>query len=258
VSAPAESRHQERLRSAAATARDVLARSGPCRWEVFTKASVTREVEVAPGEPPRELQVEEMGVAVRTVRGGRAGFAAASGLEADAARRAIAGALAVEQELPFDPLPPPHLLAAADTGPTRGLPPRGWAHHVGEQLGKSVAAISGGRLHLRRCLFQEGTFSWLMQTGEGFVAFRRRRLLAAHRGPAGGGPRRGLARVAPRRRSGRPRSGGGGTADRGPRAARSGSPRHRLGAGQPDPGAGGCGAAADRAVPAAGGLSRPA
>ena len=170
MSAPAESRHQERLRSAAATARDVLARSGPCRWEVFTKASVTREVEVAPGSAPRELQVEEMGVAVRTARGGRAGFAAASGLEADAARRAIAGALAVEQELPFDPLPPPHLLAAADTGPIRGLPPRGWAHHVGEQLEKSVAAISGGRLHLRRCLFQEGTFSWLMQTGEGFVA----------------------------------------------------------------------------------------
>jgi len=170
VAAPADSRHQERLRSAAATARDVLTRSGPCRFEVFTKASLTREVEVAPEEPPRELEVEEMGVAVRTTRGGRAGFAAASGLDADAARRAIAGAFAVEEELPFDPLPPARLLAAAETRTTRGLPPRGWASHAGVELARSVTAVSGGRLRLRRCLFQEGSFSWLMQTGEGFVA----------------------------------------------------------------------------------------
>jgi PmbA protein len=170
VSADDGFRHQERLRSAAATARDVLSRSGGCRFEVFTKASVTREVEVAPGEPPRELEVEEMGVAVRTTRGRCAGFAAASGLEADAARRAIDGAIAVERELPFDPLPPSRLLAAAETPSSWRLPPRGWAHHTGEQLAKAVAAISGGRLRLRRCLFQEGTFSWLLQTGEGFVA----------------------------------------------------------------------------------------
>jgi PmbA protein len=170
VAAPAEPRFQERLRSAAATARDVLSRSGTCRFEVFTKASVTREVEVAPEEPPRELQVEEMGVAVRTVRGRHAGFAAASGLEADAARRAIAGAIAAEEELPFDPLPPVRLLAAGEARPARGLPPRGWASHAGAELARSVAACSGGRLRLRRCLFQEGSFSWLLQTGEGFVA----------------------------------------------------------------------------------------
>ena len=170
MSTGADSRHQERLRSAAATARDVLTRRGPCRFEVFTKASVTREVAVAPGEPPREAEVEEMGVAVRTVRGGRAGFAAASGLEADAARRAIDGAIAVERELSFDPLPPLRLLGAADARPSRGLPPRGWATHVGEQLEKAVAAVSDRRLRLRRCLFQEGTYSWLLQTGDGFVA----------------------------------------------------------------------------------------
>jgi predicted Zn-dependent protease len=170
VAAAAVPPHQERVRSAAATGRDVLARGGVERWEMFTKASVTRELELAPGAAPREVQVEEMGVAVRTSRARRAGFAAASGLEVDAARRAIDGACAVESELPFDPLPPARLLGTAATGPARPLPPRGWAHHAADQLAKAVASVSGGRLRLRRSLLQEGTFSWLLQTSEGFVS----------------------------------------------------------------------------------------
>ena len=170
MAAPVVPRHQERVRSAAATSLDVLARSGVERWEVFTKASVTRELEVTPGLPPQEVQVEEMGVAVRTRRARRAGFAAASGLDVDAARRAIDGALAVEAELPFDPLPPARLLGTAESRPTRPLPPRGWAHHAADQLGRAVVAVSGGRLRLRRSLLQEGTFSWLLQTSDGFVA----------------------------------------------------------------------------------------
>jgi len=162
--------YQERLRSAAATARDVLVRLGVDRWEVFTKASETRELEIVPGRPPREIRVEEVGVAVRTTRHGRAGFAAASGLEADAARRAIDGALAVEAMLPFDPLPPARLLGVVEARPPRPLPPRGWAQHAAEQLGTAVAATSGSRLRLRRSLLQEGSYSWLIQTSDGFVA----------------------------------------------------------------------------------------
>lgn len=162
--------YRERLGSAAVTGRDVLARLGVARWEVFSKASATRELEILPGRPPRETRVEEVGVAVRTVRDGRAGFAAASGLEADAARRAIDGAIAVEAGLPFDPLPPPRLLGVVEARPPHPLPPRGWAQHAAEQLGRAVAAASGNRLRLRRSLLQEGTYSWLIQTSDGFVA----------------------------------------------------------------------------------------
>jgi PmbA protein len=162
--------YRERLGSAAATARDVLAASGARRWEFFTKASATREVEIVPEHEPREIEIDEVGVAVRTLRGRNAGFAAASGLEADAARRAIDGAVANETPLPFDPLPPERLQGTAEIEPAPAAPVRGWAAHATEQLVQGVAEATGGALRLRRSVFHEGTFSWLLATSEGFLA----------------------------------------------------------------------------------------
>jgi len=170
VAYSATPRYQERLRSAASTAHDLLANCGAERWEFFTKASLTREVEVVSDQPPREIEVEEVGVAVRTLRRGKAGFAAASGLGADAARRAIDGATTVETAAPSDPLPPERLLGTAEIPSARPVPPRGWATHATEQLARSVAACTGHGLVLRRSLFHEGSFSWLLATAEGFVA----------------------------------------------------------------------------------------
>jgi PmbA protein len=162
--------HRDRLSSAASTARDLLAGAGADRWEFFTKGSVTREVVVAPGSPPKELRVDEFGVAIRTVRGRRAGFGAASGLEADAAKSAMEGAFGVESELNFDPLPPPHRLGVSEVRPARSPSPRGWAAHVTDQLARSITLLSDGRLALRRTVFHEGSFGWLLATADGFVA----------------------------------------------------------------------------------------
>lgn len=166
----ADPRHHERMTSAASSARDLLDRSAAQRWEFFTKGSTVRQVEVRPGSAPRETLVEEVGVAVRTIRQGRAGFASASGLDVDAARRAVDGAISVESALPFDPLPPARLLAVADIAPQGSRPPRGWPSHVTDHLQRSVVGLTRGRLQLRRCVFQEGTFAWLLTTAEGFVA----------------------------------------------------------------------------------------
>lgn len=163
-------RYRERLRSAAASARDLLVVCAAGRWEFFTKGATIREVEVRPGSPPREILVEEMGVAVRTHRNGRSGFASASGLDVDAARSAVDGAISVEAELPFDPLPPPRLLATVDIEQVGTRPPRGWASHVTDHLQRSIAELASGRLRLRRAVFHEGKYSWLLTTADGFVA----------------------------------------------------------------------------------------
>ena len=170
MSDTSESRHHEYLRRAASTARDLLVNCDAERWEFFTKASTTREVEAAPNQLPRETVVEEVGVAIRTVRRGRTGFGAASGLGSDAARRAIDGALAVETALPLDPLPPGRLLGVADVAGCRSPSPRGWAAHATDLLARSVVEVSNGRLKLRRTLFQEGSFGWLLATADDFVA----------------------------------------------------------------------------------------
>jgi predicted Zn-dependent protease len=70
--------HLDRLHTAAAAARTRLEAAGAARWEIFAKASTSREVEIAPGQPLRVLRIEETGVAVRTFDSGKAGFAAAS------------------------------------------------------------------------------------------------------------------------------------------------------------------------------------
>lgn len=158
-----------RLQHAATTARDLLAHSGAPRWEVFAKSSFTREVEVGDSPPLSVIHTEETGVAVRTVRETRAGFASASGLEAIAARTAIGAALALESPSPVDPLPPSRLLAASPVADPAALPARGWAQHTAGELAGELASRSGGRLRLLRAVVQEGSFAWLLATAEGFV-----------------------------------------------------------------------------------------
>ena len=162
--------HLDRLHRAAATARDQLAHAGVPRWEVFAKASAIRELSARPGEKLEILQVDETGVAVRTVRDGRAGFAAASGFEPVGSRRAAEGALATEVAVPFDPLPPVRLLGITPV-PDVGEPlPPGWAAHVAHEVSEAFTASSGGRLRLVRLVIQEGAFAWILTTAEGFVA----------------------------------------------------------------------------------------
>gem|GEM_PF-504948 len=158
-----------RLQHAATVARDLLTHSGAPRWEVFAKSSLTREVEVGEAPPLSVIHTEETGVAVRTVREGRTGFASASGLETGAARTAIGAALALESRTPVDPLPPRRLLAASPVAETAALPARGWAQHTAGELAGELAGGSGGRLKLLRAVVQEGSFGWLLATAEGFV-----------------------------------------------------------------------------------------
>lgn len=167
---PAPAAALVRLQHAAATARDLLAHAGASRWEVFAKSSFTREVEVGDSPPLSAIHVEETGVAVRTVRGNRAGFASASGLEAVASRTAIGAALALESPSPVDPLPPIRLLASSQVTGAVELPAQGWARHTAGELAGGLATGSGGRLRLLRTVVQEGSFAWLLATSEGFVA----------------------------------------------------------------------------------------
>lgn len=161
---------RERLEQATTLARDLLGLAGIGRWEVFAKVALSRRVEAIPGTPPRVDRVEEMGVAVRTFRAGRTGFAAASGSGAEAARRAVEGAIAAASEVPFDPLPPARLLGVGDLQPAPALAPRGWAAHVTEQLASNVSRLAERMVELRRAVVQQGSFAWLLTTAEGFVA----------------------------------------------------------------------------------------
>ena len=159
----------DRLQAAAAATREHLAGAALDRWEIFAKASFTREIEVTPDRPLRAIDVEETGVAVRTLRGGCTGFAAASGLGGEASRRVVEGALARETTTAEDPIPPHRLLGASEKKPARPLPPRGWATHAADELTQAVAALAGGHLRVRRTIIQEGAFAWILATGEGWV-----------------------------------------------------------------------------------------
>jgi len=137
--------HAERLHTAAASARTLLENSPVERWEIFAKASFAREVEVAPGRPLRVINVEETGVAVRSLRKGRAGFAAASGLGSGASRRAVEGALATETAVAHDPLPPRRLLGTTEARAARPLPAaRSW--HGPSRASLTGASDCDGRL----------------------------------------------------------------------------------------------------------------
>ncbi len=143
------------------------------RWEVFVKASVSRETEVADGRLHRTLRVEESGIGVRSAGAGRAGFAAASGLETAAARTAVEAALA-GAAAGDDPIPPERLLGAAPAPPGPRLPAQGWAQHVTGELAMALASISGGRLRLDRAVAQEGRYAWRLATAEGWSAHDER------------------------------------------------------------------------------------
>ena len=160
----------DRLNAAADAARTELESQPTGRWEFFAKASFTREVEVAPGNPLDVIHVDVPGVAVRSARDGRAGFAAASGLEGDASRRAVEGALSTEMPMAFDPLPPRRMLGTSEVQTPRPLPPPGWAGHVGEELARVLATATSRHARVRRTIIQEGAFAWILATGEGWVA----------------------------------------------------------------------------------------
>jgi PmbA protein len=160
----------DRLNSAADAAQTELENQPMERWEFFAKASFTRQAEVSPGNPLEVINVEETGVAVRSVRNHRAGFAAASGLEGEASRRAVEGALGTETPIPYDPLPPRRVLGTTEVKAPRPLPPTGWAGHVGEELASVLASTAGRHVRLRRAIIQEGAFAWILATGEGWVA----------------------------------------------------------------------------------------
>jgi len=160
----------DRLNGAADAARTELENQSTGRWEFFAKASFTREVGVAPGNPLDVINVEETGVAVRSARDGRSGFAAASGLQGQASRRAVEGALDTEMPIPFDPLPPPRALGTSKVRAPRPLPPTGWAGHVGEELARVLAGATGSHARLRRTIIQEGAFAWILANGDGWVA----------------------------------------------------------------------------------------
>ena len=145
----------ERLQQAAVATRDLVVRTDANRWEVFAKASTTRELVFEPTPPVQISVVHETGVGVRTVCRGDAGFGAASGLDADAARVAVGAAQASRAPLPFDPLPPARLLGTAEGAPSRALPPSKWAAHAADALTRAILEISDRRLVVRRIVFHE-------------------------------------------------------------------------------------------------------
>ncbi len=159
----------QRLHEAAAAARSELENAALERWEFFAKASFTREIAVMPNRPLEIVRVDETGVAVRSWRAGKAGFAAASGLGPMASRRAVEAAMESETETALDPIPPPHLLGTYEERPPRTLPPTGWATHICDELNRAIADVGAGRLALRRTLVHEGVFGWVLATSEGWV-----------------------------------------------------------------------------------------
>ncbi len=160
----------DRLNAAAEAARIELDHRPVGRWEFFAKASLTREVEVAPGNPLKTVNVDETGVAVRSFRDGRCGFASASGLGSDPSRRAVEGAMATEMPVSVDPLPPERMLGINSVRTARTQPPPGWAGHIGEELDRAVSTLGNGHIRFRRTVIQEGAYAWILATSDGWVA----------------------------------------------------------------------------------------
>lgn len=161
--------HLGRLHRITAAARDLLAHAGVPRWEVYAKASHTRELVWRPGERLAVAHADETGVAVRSSHGRESGFAAASGAEPGAARRAVEGALSAQLEQPFDPIPPARLLGTSPMEEAAPLPASGWSAHVAADLAAAVAAQGAG-LRVVRLAVEEGSYAWVLTTAEGFVA----------------------------------------------------------------------------------------
>jgi len=147
----------------------LLESSNAVRWEVFAKASVTRQTEVRQGRLKRSVQIEESGIGVRSWDGNRTGFAAASALDASAARTAVETARAGARA-GADPMPPARLLGTVPVAPGPDMPPRGWAQHIAGELGLALAGLSGSVLRLERVVVQEGRYHWTLSTGDGWSA----------------------------------------------------------------------------------------
>ncbi len=162
-----------RFAEAAGEARDALARAGVPRWELFAKASVWREWTRRADRPTVAIHCRETGLAVRTRRGNRSGFSAASGADARAWREVVEAALAVEQPDPVDPLPPRELLGTAAVRAPGEFPAEEWAEELLRRLEAGVESRSGGRLRLIRASVRTGETGWLLHTGEGFTATHR-------------------------------------------------------------------------------------
>jgi PmbA protein len=160
----------ERLARTATTTRDLAVHTGATRWEVFCKASAVRELTFRP-DPPLEISfVRETGVAIRTVERGTVGFGAAAGLDTEAARSAVESAQSTAAPLPVDPLPPRRLLDRVEPVAPPAAIPTGWTTHVAEALTAGIAASSERTLSIRRLVLREGTYGWLLTTGDEFVA----------------------------------------------------------------------------------------
>jgi PmbA protein len=70
----------------------------------------------------------------------------------------------------FDPLPPLRALGTSKVRAPRPLPPKGWAGHVGEELARVLAGVSGSHARIRRTIIQEGAYAWILANGDGWVA----------------------------------------------------------------------------------------
>jgi predicted Zn-dependent protease len=165
------SEHLERLHRTAVDARDLLAAAGVDRWELYAKASASREVTVTGGERGAAVvENAETGVAIRTRRQAASGFAAAAGLEPAAWRVAVDLALQREAHDPVDPVPPEHLLGAREVPEPPSPPPAGWAQHTAERLANELGTRSKGRVTLLRASVRIGHTAWILHRSEGFVA----------------------------------------------------------------------------------------
>ncbi len=164
----------ERFARVAREARDALARAGAERWELYAKVSAWRGVTWRAGRPAETVACTETGVAVRTRRRGRSGFAAAAGDDPAVWRSCAAAALAAEHPDPVDPLPPPTLLGTSPVEPGPPRPPTGWARHVAEELAAEISRSGEGRIAPLAVGVREGEAAWVLHASEGFTASHRR------------------------------------------------------------------------------------
>jgi PmbA protein len=147
----------------------LLASSAAVRWEVFAKASLTRQTDFVDGQLRRTASVEESGIGVRFFDGERAGFAAVSGLDQSSAGTAVDAARAGAARS-NDPMPPERLLGTTPIPPGPKMPAQGWAQHITSELEIALATISDGGLRLGRAIVQEGSYRWKLTTAEDWSA----------------------------------------------------------------------------------------
>ena len=161
-----------RLEAMASTARDLLVRSDAGRWEIFAKTSLTTtSLHLRSGRT--ELRTGETGIGIRVAGPGGTAFAAASGLEPLAARRAVESCLALRRPSAIDPIPPRHMLGTTTVPEAVPPPPRGWLGHTAGETAAAVRVRSSGALRASRVALHHGRWAWLLLSSEGFAARHR-------------------------------------------------------------------------------------